>query len=133
MKELILLLDYQDKNYLGNIRTYENIYVAQDDNLLWVKITTESEKLKTKIKALPIKEKYLLDKNDNLFFIDKLTPVAKLKKLNWLPINYFISLEFPKSLSPAKTPENYLVKLIASDKVQSGQALLTSLDLWKSM
>lgn len=131
MKELILVLDNQDINYLGGFRTYENIYAAQDDNLIWLKISDQSEELMAKIKTLPVKEKYLLDKNDNLFFIDQLTPVAKLKNLNWLPINYFVSLEFPQSLSPAKVESNYLVKLIASARSENGQALITSLDLWK--
>ncbi len=134
MKKLLLLLSIKNIEYLGEFRDSQSLEIALDNELLWVRGFNESSDNLVETKKLPTESIYYLDEDNNIFLPDKLTPIDKLKKLNWQPINEFIKAEFPKSLSPAKIENvnSYSIKIIPSDKEKKSQALLTDSDLFKN-
>ena len=127
MSELILILHEKDKDSLSKIRCSENIQIAVENELIWVKGITEILAHK-----LPAQNTYLLDQNNYLFPLGSITPTGKLKELKWIPINEFIKAEFPISLLPGIVNETYMVKLVPSDKPQKSNALFTDFYLWEN-
>jgi hypothetical protein len=72
-----------------------------------------------------------MDEQDNLFPVGGLTPVGKLKNLQWIPVREFIQLELPTSAMPGKIGQKYPVHVVPSGTIKEGQALITSLLVWK--
>lgn len=125
MKELVFVLSKKDLNFLETIRAYNNIKIAEDNDLLWVRYFSEIEELDKKIKKLPIKNRYKLDKKDNIFPIEKITPIGNIKNLQWFPINEYINIEIPNSLMSGIINQKYETKIIKSNFYQESSALIT--------
>ncbi|MFN8672363.1 MAG: hypothetical protein U0457_09855 [Candidatus Sericytochromatia bacterium] len=127
-KNIILTLNKDFKEYLGEISFYDEIEVAEDNNLIWVKIPELTEELDLIIKKIPLEHKYYFDEKNRLFEFDKITPIEVLKKLNWESIYDFLDISF--SLTDTKIEKiepNYKVELIVSSAYQKGSALLVDL------
>ncbi len=131
-KDLVLVLLEKDKYYLSDIRLYSNVQVATNNNLVWVKGIISDQENDTQIKKIPFKNIYTIDKDSNLFNLGSLTPIDKLKVLDWITIDKFINLEFPSSLMAGRVKETHHVKLIKSDKVQTGNAMITDFEIWNN-
>ena len=131
MKEKILQLRLSDKESLGVVRTLPGLLVAETETHIWVRGIMIKEKPNLGISRLPATATYLLDEDHNLFPVGKLTPIGKLPKLEWQPISKFIEVKLPTSAFPGVVEKKHLVRLIPSEKMQPGKALLTNLSVWK--
>jgi hypothetical protein len=129
MRELVIKLLLADKETLGTIRTHETLQVALDGEFIW--LWSIESKADIKLLHLPAICTYELDEQGNLFPPGKLTPVVRLKKLSWVPISEFIQVALPTSAMPGQLSRKYRIKLVPSGKVMPGEALLTSLPVWK--
>jgi hypothetical protein len=72
-----------------------------------------------------------MDEQENLFPAGGLTPVGRLKKLSWIPVKQFIEVKLPTSAIPGNLTQRYAVSMVTSTRLQEGQALITTLSLWK--
>ena len=109
----------------------EGLLVAEDDGQIWLKGNSAVINLENSLRQLPVRTTFLADEHKNLFVPGKLTPVDRLKDLQWMSLMEFIKVEPPTAALPGKQSSQLKVKLIPSEKERPGKALLTSLEAWK--
>jgi hypothetical protein len=132
MREHIIVLQKKDKQALGAVRCLSGLLAAVEYDLIWVRGIFAAGDADKKIRQLPAIRSFTLDEQESLFPVGSLTPVGKLREMDWEPLEDFIGLEIPTSAMPGQVTEKYWPGLIASSRVAEGNALLTSLDVWRS-
>jgi len=132
MQELMFKLNKADLNSLGTVRCISGLQVAEEENSIWLRGINETLNNDTRLKQLPIKNTFIVDENNMLFIPGRLTPIDQLKEMEWHSISSFIKVELPVSVLPGKPGEQITIKIISSDSVKEGAALLTSLSDWKN-
>lgn len=131
-KELIMVLSQADKAALGSVRCLPGLQAAEDEGFIWVRGIPAPEKIDLRIRQLPGLHTYLLDADNYLFPPGGLTPVGKLKLLNWVNLSEYVTIELPVSALPGKINQQHAIRLVPSGRSQAGNALLTDLDTWKT-
>lgn len=132
MNELIIVLSQTDKAALGTVRCLPGLEAAQDDGFIWVRGIPAQSAPDLRIRQLPGLHTFILDADNNLFPPNGLTPVGKLKTLNWEPLSSFITVKLPVSALPGTINQLHAIRLIPSGRLQEGNALLTDLNTWKA-
>lgn len=132
MNELIIVLSQTDKAALGSIRCLPGLQAASADGFIWVRGIAAQQEPDLRIRQLPGLHTYVLDGDNNLFPPEGLTPVGKLKALNWEPLSSFITVKLPVSALPGKISQQHAIRLVPSGRSQGGNALLTDLKTWKA-
>jgi hypothetical protein len=132
MKEMIMVLSQTDKAALGSVCCLPGLQAADDEEFIWVRGIPAQKKIDLRIRQLPGLHTYQLDADNNLFPPGGLTPVGKLKSLNWVALSSFITVELPVSALPGKINQHHVIRLVASGRSQAGNALLTDLATWKA-
>lgn len=80
-----LQLDLQHKAFLGQLRHWDNLKMATDEGIIWVKDLTAAQLGKVELKSVPFA--HLFYAKDNLLFpIGSLLPSRKLPALLWTPV-----------------------------------------------
>jgi hypothetical protein len=131
MSELIIVLSQTDQAALGSVRCMPGLQAANDGELIWLRGIAANAQIDMRIRQLPGLHTYRLDEGNNLFPPGALTPVSKLKALQWQPLSEFIKVELPVSGMPGKIVQQYGIRLASTEKMETGMALLTDLDTWK--
>jgi hypothetical protein len=131
MSELIIVLSQADKAALGTVRCLPGLQAAEDEGFIWVRGIPVQEKIDLRIRQLPGLHTYTLDADNHLFPPGGLTPVGKLKPLQWIPLSTYITVELPVSALPGRIHQQIAIRLVPSEQSQAGNALLTDLDIWK--
>lgn len=92
--EYYLSIDQIYQSDLGLIRQWENLWLAFDDQKIWVKgfETTQLELLA--LKSIPFKTLYYTRKN-KLFKHGSLLPEGPVPNLSWIPIAKALPLQLP--------------------------------------
>src|SRR5438477_10310391 len=93
MQHFILKLEEKDKDSLGSVRCMDGLMAAEESPYIWLKGDNALLNTDINLKQLPVKTTFLTDDYNNLFIPGKLTPVDKLKELDWVPIANFIAVE----------------------------------------
>jgi hypothetical protein len=132
MNELIIVLSQTDKAALGSVRCLPGLQAADDDGFIWVRGIAAQQETDLRIRQLPGLHTYMLDADNNLFPPEGLTPVGKLKALDWEPLSSFITVKLPVSALPGKISQRHAIRLVPSGRSQEGNALLTDLKTWKA-
>jgi hypothetical protein len=132
MKELIIKLSQADKAALGSVRCLPGLMAAEEEGFIWVRGINALDNIDLRIRQLPGLHTYTLDADNNLFPPGGLTPVGKLKQLNWAPVAEYITVKLPVSALPGKVNLQHAIKLAPSGRLQQGNALLTDLVTWKA-
>ena len=132
MEEYILRMKKKDQDALGSIRSINGIQAAIDNEILWIRVPFKIYQDEISIKQLPVENSFMLDGEGRLFHLGGLTPVDKLKELEWQPLISLIRVELPVSLLPGKVDQKISINIISSENAQPGAALLTSLAVWKN-
>lgn len=132
MKERIWVMAFQAREALGAFRGYADLRVRVLDDEIWLKGCSSREETEALLSRLPIKQSYELDEQGYIFPLQGLTPTGKLPEGEWLPVSQIIRPEFPVSALPGKVTEPYQVRIVPSDQVQSGSALLCDGSVWKN-
>ena len=130
MKEILIQIHQKDFATLGSVRTLGALQVAKEEQYFWIR-GIAADNIPIKVRQLPATATYHLDEALRLFPLGKITPVGKLKNLDWLPISKFVEVEFPKAALAGKTNLTQAIKIIPSENTQEGNALLTNLSVWK--
>jgi len=125
------VLAKKDKDALGAVRCHPNARAATDGDFIWVRGFPVSENADLKFKQLPSLHTYLLGEDDNLFPPNAITPVQKLKKLPWISLQAFVTIEVPVAAYPGRLQTKHTIRLIPSENSHEGSALLTNLSEWK--
>jgi hypothetical protein len=131
MKELVIKLLVADKETLGAIRAYPYVQVGQEGEWIWLRGIEVTGRLDTKIRQLPAVSTFEVDEEQNLFPPGRLTPVGRLPEVEWMPIHVYISPQLPISAMPGQLTKKYQVKLVPSGHEKPGEAILTTLSVWK--
>ena len=132
MKELIIVLSQADKAALGSVRCLPGLLAAEEEGFIWVRGINALNELDLRIRQLPGLHTYTLDADNNLFPPGGLTPVSKLKPLQWVPVEKYITVTLPVSALPGKVSLQHGIRLTPSGRSQEGNALLTNLAAWKN-
>lgn len=131
MKEYLLILLQHHETTLGTLRDMPGLWVAKEE-FLYVRGIDPGSMQDIRIKQLPVLHSYRVDEAQRLFPLDGVTPVGKIKLLNWQPIYEFITLELPVSAIPCRPGTKLPVRIIKSDTTREGCALMTKLATWKA-
>ena len=129
MTELIMVLAPKDKEALGAVRHYSSITVAEAEGHIWLRgIPLQNED--NNLRQLPALYTYKLDENNNLFPLNKVTPVGKLPATDWLRLSDFLPVSLPVSGFPGSNQQAVTVKLVPSLQSSAAVALLTPLQIF---
>ena len=131
MNEVIIVISLADVNQLGSIRTIPGVLVARFGKCIWLKCKYDGSNIHVKLKGIPAIHMYWMDMEENLFLLDTLTPIMKLPELKWVSLIDFIKVDMPIAALPGQVKTSYKPKIIKSDTVNIGTALLTNLQSWK--
>lgn len=129
LKEFQAEIPRTDQEYLGSIRDWNNIQIALDDDVLWLKGFTENQALSPEIQQLPNFILYEL-REGLLFRKNALVPSKKMRTaLLWTPIDKALKLTFPISNNNFFGIEEKIeVKLKAGENEQPAIALLSPMN-----
>nr|WP_321245799.1 hypothetical protein [uncultured Psychroserpens sp.] len=94
--EFLVRIDRSDLDTLAQIRHFENLKLAQNENDLWVKGFSMEQINGVAVKTLPKKNIFYI-KDSKLFPKESLLPIGKLPtSLLWTPIQMALLLEEPQ-------------------------------------
>lgn len=131
MKELILVLAEKDRLSLGNIRCIPNIQAAISEGFIWLRGIAATGNIDLKIKQIPAQQSYTLDDENYLFPINTVTPIGKLKEMDWQDLSTFMPVEIPVAALPAQTDLQQPIQLVKAKQMVEGTALLSDLNVLK--
>ena len=132
MKEIIIVLSQTDKAALGSVRCLPGLQAADNEGFIWVRGIAVNNEIDLRIRQLPGLHTYTLDADDYLFPPKGLTPIGKLQPMTWVPLSTYITVTLPVSALPGKISQQVAVRLVPSQQLQQGNALLTDLPSWKA-
>lgn len=89
-----LALDVAHEHYLGALRSWENLKMAHNDSLIWVKDLRWDQIESMEVKTIPHKTMYYA-RDNKLFPLHSLLPEKNVPALLWTPIERAISIELP--------------------------------------
>jgi hypothetical protein len=123
-----LSISKQHLSQLLSIRHWEDLRIATDENLVWVKNITQIQLDSLEIKAMPFKKLYYQE-NHQLFPVGSLLPERNIPSVIWSPIRSGLPLTLPaqgkRSLAVTK---GIPVKLIQTEDLQESTAMLVDID-----
>lgn len=113
------------KEHLGAVRHWQNLKLATDGQLYWLKDLTEMQANSPEVKTIPSVQVYYTQEG-KLFKQGSLLPSQFIPSLLWTPIERAIPLELP-SINPNyfHAPQPVEMRLVASDQEQPAFALWT--------
>ncbi len=128
LKEYRAELPLEAKDLLGNIRDWNNLQLAIDDGIIWLKGFTQEQISAPDIKQLPSLLLYEL-RDGLLFGKDALVPSKKMRSaLLWSPLDKALRLTMPDfNHNYFGIHEQLRVHLIASDQEQDAFVLLVKI------
>lgn len=124
----MLQLNEAHSHFLGQVRHWENLKMATDENNVWVKGFTQAQIDSVAIKSIPFTSLFYV--KDNLLFpAGSLLPARKMPSLLWTPVERALPVTlhgFNHNLF--NIPRRVGLRLLASAAEQAATALLTDLD-----
>ncbi|WP_027382153.1 hypothetical protein [Epilithonimonas caeni] len=114
-----------DEDFLGSIRDWNNVQIALEEEVIWLKGFTDEQAVSSEVQQLP---NFLLyeSREGLLFRKDALVPSKKVRTaLLWTPINKALKLTFPISNNNFfGIEEKVEVKLKTSEEERPAVAIL---------
>lgn len=126
MRYWIFQLAQKDKDSLGTVRCFPGLEAVVQEGQIWLRLPQLEQGIPLDIQRLPIEQTFVLDPSNLLFPKGKQTPIAKIGKLDWVPLIDFIPVSLPVSSIPGYAKESYLPQLIRSQEEQTLSGLRTS-------
>lgn len=130
MQEQVLKIHLKDQESLGLVRCLPQLQAATEGDWIWLR-GLNSEKLSPQIQQLPARQSFILDANNHLFPIGKITPIGKLPSLKWKRLTEFLKVELPVSALPAQVSKTQAIRLKKADVAKESVALLSDITTWK--
>lgn len=91
---ILLKIESSNKDYLGGIRSWENLQIGKESEFYWVKGFTEQQLDSIELKSIPYK-KLFIERDHLLFPMGSELPVSRLSNLLWSPIERGLPIETP--------------------------------------
>lgn len=132
MKERVIVLKQADLETLGSLRADDHLLAVERDGEVWVRGLPIQSKPDIRVSALPLLADYVLDESGYLFPKGGLTPTRRLPDFRWFPLAETLEVRMPTSALPGKTKQQVPISLTPSDRNETGEALLTDLEVWKT-
>jgi hypothetical protein len=119
----LLELKLQHKNFLGQIRHWDNLKMAIDEESIWIKDFTGTQLDATELKTIPFAQLYY--SRDNLLFPkDSLLPSRKLPAVLWTPIERALPVELGSfNHNFFGIHQQQILQLVSTDKEQTATIL----------
>lgn len=131
MQEFILKINKSNRNALGAVRCMQGLMVAEDEQYIWLRGTVANVEMENQLQALPVQQRFELDKNGNMFLQQAATPVETLPELSWQKPEIFLPVELPASAMPGIVESKISIRIVPTENIRESTGLLTTLDLWK--
>jgi hypothetical protein len=131
MQEFILKINKSNRNALGAVRCLQGLMVAEDDRYTWLRVTVANVEMENYLQALPVQQRFELDKNGNMFLQQAATPVETLPEFSWQKLEIFLPVELPASAMPGIVASTIGIRIVPTGKARESTGLLTRLELWK--
>lgn len=127
--DVVCFLSIEKKytEFLGEIRHWNNLKMATDNELIWIKDLMEWQINSLEIKSIPYKKLYY-EIDNKLFLINSKLPECTFPSLLWTPIDRALQIKMPTynyNYFGITAPTN--VQLIATENEQPSFGLLTSI------
>lgn len=90
--DYVVQIETINKEYLGQIRHWDNLKLATEANYIWIKNFTEIQLASTEFKSIPFTTTYVC-KDNLLFQKGSLLPSKRISNLLWSPIGRVLSIE----------------------------------------
>ena len=88
----LIQIETVHKEYLGQIRHWDNLKIASETNYIWIKKFTELQLASAELKSIPFTKTFVC--KDNLLFPKgSLLPFKKMPNLLWTPIERALRIE----------------------------------------
>ncbi len=122
-----LMLANAHKDDLGNIRGWNNLKVAFEDDIIWVSGFDEDQITSIAIKSIPFKSLFY-QKGGKLFFLESLLPERTIPSLLWSPIARALPVALPNfNHNFFGVKDKVEMRLVKSEKVYESTAIVTSI------
>lgn len=89
-----LVVDINNKTDLASIRQWNNLKVAFDENVIWVKDFSYAQIHSLEVKSIPYKTVYYA-KDGKLYLLNSLLPNKNVPSLLWTPIDRALPIQLP--------------------------------------
>ncbi|MFN3379932.1 MAG: hypothetical protein ACK41O_10790 [Runella zeae] len=89
-----LCINTQNKDYLGNIRHWNNLKIGFEGDLLWVQGFTNTQLEEAVLKSIPYKKLYY-EYDNKLFPLNSALPERNAPSVLWTPIEFGLPLTLP--------------------------------------
>lgn len=124
----ILEIDQQHLEYLAPIRHWQQLRLAADQGICWIRGLTEEQLDTHEVRSIPFK-RIFYEKDNRLFPAGSLLPVRRMPtSLLWTPLERSLPLSLPSfNHNYFGIHDPVAVRLAASDVQQPSTALLTPL------
>lgn len=124
-----LQIKVQQKDYLGQIRHWDNLKMAIDADNIWVKDFTAAQLEAADLKCIPFTQLFYC--KDNLLFPKgSLLPTGKLPSLLWTPIERALPVELAGfNYNFFGINQLQIIQLVPDGKEQKATILLTAINL----
>lgn len=113
----LIQIESVDRENLRNLISWDNLYIGESDDFIWIKGFTENQINSIEIKSIP-RKKIFTEKNNKLYLFKSRLPHASTIKLNWIPIKSFFSIRidhFNHNFFGVKSSINIILKEIQQE------------------
>lgn len=125
----LLQLHLQYKDFLAQIRHWDNLKMATADESIWVKDFTAAQLEKAELRSVPF-AKLFYAKNNILFPLGSLLPAGKMPALLWTPVERALPVK-PEGFNHNlfTLPPTAPLRLLPSSEEHQASVLVTSIDI----
>lgn len=125
--DYLICVKRQDIEHLGGLRQWENLFLAFEENIIWLKGFSPSQINSTLVKSIPFVERFY-EKKGKLFPYHSTLPKGNLPSLLWTPIRRALRVTLPSfNHNYFGISEKISIKLVASQRERQAIAMQISL------
>ena len=118
----------EHRDYLGAIQHWNNLKMAVEEGMIWVKDLTQKQVDAVEVKSIPYKELYYAV-GQQLFPLQSLLPYRNIPSLLWTPVERGLPVQLPAfNHNYFGIHDKIVVRLIPSDQEEEAAALLVTVD-----
>ncbi len=122
-----LSIDSNNKSFLNSIRHWQNLMLAYDLAIIWVKDFSYAQLESLEVKSIPFKTIYYA-KDGKLYLLNSLLPNNIIPSLLWSPINRALPIQLPSfNHNYFGINEQIDIKLVATEIEKNPFAIIVTL------
>jgi hypothetical protein len=127
--DYLVQIESVHKEYLGQIRHWENLKLATEANYIWIKNFTELQLASAELQSIPFTKTFVC-KNNLLFPKGSLLPFKKMPNLLWTPIERALSIKLSNfNHNFFGIHQSAEIKLISTEAEQEATVILVNIHI----